>query len=86
MKHSIHFIVATLLVSTIAVYAQFEELTVATAESAAARLDLRDGFGGRVVQGMVALSVEEGAVTCDGKTVGTSWDTTKMTEGWHILS
>ncbi|MBO7622347.1 MAG: hypothetical protein J6T06_17700, partial [Victivallales bacterium] len=86
MKHSIHIIFATLLVSTVAVYAQFSGLTVATAESAAVRLDLRDGFGGRVVRGVVSLSAAEGAVKCDGKAVGTAWDTTKLADGWHTLS
>ena len=86
MKHTIHFIIATFLVSTIAVYAQFEGLTVATAESAVARLDLRDGFGGRVVQGVVALSAAEGTVKCDGKAISSSWNTTALVDGWHTLS
>ncbi|MBR0459332.1 MAG: hypothetical protein IJJ26_08845, partial [Victivallales bacterium] len=79
------FLFASLFFACLTVFAQVENLTHATATSSSVRLDLREGFGGRVVRGTVALSAEEGAVTCDGKAVGTSWDTTKLSEGWHTL-
>ena len=85
MKHSCHLLFAMVFFTVFTAFAQFDNLTVATATSEVARLDLRDGFGGRVVQGVVALSLAEGAVTCDSKAVGAAWDTTKLSDGWHTL-
>ncbi|MBR6470162.1 MAG: hypothetical protein IKS83_00060, partial [Victivallales bacterium] len=86
MKHTALRLFAILLCGSFTVFAQFAGLTYATASSEAVRLDLREGFGGRVVRGTVPMSVEEGTVTCDGKAVGASWDTTKLSEGWHTLA
>ena len=86
MKHTFHLLFASVLFTAIATFAQFDNLTVAIATSDAVRLDLRDGFGGRVVQGVMVLSDVEGAVKCDGKAVGSAWDTTKLSDGWHTLT
>ena len=68
------------------VLAQVENLTHATATSAAVRLDLREDFGGRVVSGTIPLSREEGVVTLYGRDLGTLWDTTALLDGWVRLS
>ena len=85
MKHSTSLFIAVLLFSSFTVFAQFDTLTYAKATSSPVRLDLRDGFGGRVVRGSLALSMEEGAVTCQGQALGALWDTTMSSEGWHTL-
>ncbi|MBO4511751.1 MAG: hypothetical protein J5746_03190, partial [Victivallales bacterium] len=86
MKHSTPLLIAFLLVSSFTVYAQFSGLTYASATSEAVRVDLRDGFGGRVVRGSLALSMEEGAVTCEGQALGALWNTAMLSEGWHTLA
>ncbi len=67
-------------------FSQFADLTYSTVSSDAVRLDLRDDFGGRIAQGSMILSKEEGMITCDGNPIGAIWDTTLLTDGWHILS
>ncbi|MBR5078987.1 MAG: hypothetical protein IKX30_09600 [Victivallales bacterium] len=64
----------------------FENLTSATAESSAVRLDLRDDFGGRIAQGVMTMSNTDGDVLLNGKTIGVEWDTTKLEDGWIELS
>ena len=86
MKYSIHFIFVMFFFCTVAVYAQFTGLTYTTAESAVARLDLRDGFGGRVVRGNMDLSMMEGAVSLDGTKLPASWNSMDSEDGWHELS
>ena len=48
----------------------FENLKNATAESSAVRLDLRYDFGGRIAQGVMAMSNTDGDVTLNGKVIG----------------
>ena len=63
-----------------------EGLVHSTTVSAAARLDLRDGFGGLIVRGTMNFSTTEGKVSLDGRQLPSSWNSTTSEDGWHELS